>query len=228
MRSRAYIIGCHCVMTQERFRRIRDLFDVALTHAPNTRTAFLAQACGGDTELYEQVEKLLKAHQEGSGVIDVPEIARNMGVVPVRREGTQVGRYDILCELGHGGMGDVFLARRAGTDPSVRVAIKILRPDFAGSEVLHRFDQERRILGSLAHPNIARVLDSGATTDGLPFFVMEFVDGQRIDKYCDSLRLTISDRLSLFRQVCAAVQCAHAKGTATSNRAISLLPPADL
>src|SRR5205085_1922421 len=124
----------------------------------------------------------------------------------------RLGPYQVLREIGHGGMGIVFLAERADGHYRKQVAIKLVRADLATREILRRFRDERQIEASLDHPNIARVLDGGATEGGLPYLVMEYVDGIRIDNWCDSRRTSVRDRLKLFRQVCAAVQSAHESG----------------
>src|SRR5581483_8334418 len=118
-------------------------------------------------------------------------------------------RYRILSRLGSGGMGSVYLASRAADQFPKRVAIKLLKHGLATAEIVHRFRYESQILAALNHPNIARLLDGDTTEDGLPYFVMEYIEGQPIDAYCDSHRLTISERLRLFLTVCGAVHYAH-------------------
>jgi tetratricopeptide (TPR) repeat protein len=123
--------------------------------------------------------------------------------------GHRIGAYRLLRVLGSGGMGSVWLAERADQQFDQRVAIKLIRRGMDTDELLHRFRRERQLLAGLNHPNIARLLDGGATEDGRPFFVMEYVDGTPIDCWCDDHRLSIAQRLALFRRVCAAVQHAH-------------------
>ncbi|HEY6328950.1 MAG TPA: serine/threonine-protein kinase [Blastocatellia bacterium] len=197
-------------MTSNRFRQIRDIFETALDHSPDSRGAFLADACAGDESLRQEVEELLAAHAEANGALDIPAIARKMGVEPPQLEGSLIGPYEILRQLGRGGMGTVYLCRRTDGAPPKLVALKILRSDYASEDLLRRFEQERRILASLDHPNIARILDGGTTPDGLPFHVMEYVDGESIDRYCDRHQLDVEARLALFQQVCAAVAAAQA------------------
>lgn len=120
----------------------------------------------------------------------------------------RIGPYEILKELGAGGMGSVYLARRTG-DFELTAAIKVLQPGLDTSFFLERFSQERQILATLDHPNIARILDGGRTDDGRPYFVLEYIEGVPIDQYCEERKLTIADRLKIFRQVCAAVHYAH-------------------
>ena len=123
--------------------------------------------------------------------------------------GKQIGAYKIECELGRGGMGAVYLASRADEQFQKQVAIKLVKRGMDSDFVIRRFLGERQILAYLNHPNIARLLDGGATEDGLPYFVMEYIEGQPITHYCDLHRLTTVERLKLFQQVCSAVQYAH-------------------
>jgi serine/threonine protein kinase/tetratricopeptide (TPR) repeat protein len=129
--------------------------------------------------------------------------------MPTTPDGRRIGPYEVLRELGHGGMGTVYLAARADEHYRKRVAIKVVKADTDNEEVLRQFRRERQILASLEHPNIARLLDGGATEGGLPYFVMEYVPGQPIDEYCDRQSLAVADRLKLFLAVCSAVQHAH-------------------
>jgi eukaryotic-like serine/threonine-protein kinase len=127
---------------------------------------------------------------------------------PRRLEGRRLGNYEILREIGRGGMGTVYLARRSDGLFEQQVAIKVVTPESAGHEVIERFEQERAILASLQHPNIARLYDAGSTEEGWPYFVMEYVEGKPIDQWCDDRKLNISERIRLFRAVCDAVQFA--------------------
>src|SRR5687767_9684553 len=121
----------------------------------------------------------------------------------------RIGPYRILRELGHGGMGTVYLAARADEQFHKRVALKVIRSGADSAEVVRHFKRERQILASLDHPNIAHLLDGGTTDDGLPYFVMEYIQGQPVDRYCDNVRSTVAQRLQLFRHVCSAVHYAH-------------------
>ena len=120
----------------------------------------------------------------------------------------RIGAYRVLRELGHGGMGTVYLAARADDQYQKRVAVKVIR-GLDSAEVVRHFRRERQILAGLEHPNIARLFDGGTTDDGLPYFVMECVEGEPIDRFCDEHKLSIQERLRLFQGVCAAVQYAH-------------------
>jgi serine/threonine protein kinase len=192
-------------MQAERFRQIRNLFDAALERDQAARSAFLQEACHGDETLLMEVGKLLAAHGEPTAWIDEGVI----GAPLPRLEGRRIGAYEILRQLGEGGMGAVYLAARADGAFRKMVALKIVRPAAASEQVLQRFQREREILASLDHPNIARIVDGGMTDDSLPFLVMDYVDGEPIDAYCDNHRLDVAARLKLFRDVCAAVQYAH-------------------
>src|SRR5690606_10276198 len=125
--------------------------------------------------------------------------------------GSRVGAYRIVDRIGRGGMGVVYLAERDDPELPQRVALKLLRGGIGAGEAITRFLGERRILSRLDHPNITRLLDGGVTPDGAPFFAMEHVDGQPIDRYCDERRLTVRDRISLFLGVCDAMQYAHSR-----------------
>jgi hypothetical protein len=193
--------------TAENFRRVRNLFDAAAERPVHDRQAFLEDACEGDPDLQAEVQALLDAREHPQTWIDQPALGPSD-----RMEGRRVGPYEILREVASGGMGTVYLARRADGAFEKRVALKILRPETASPEVLRRFQQEREILAALDHPNIARILDGGRTDDGLPYLTMEFIDGEPIDRYCREHRLDVPSRLQLFRSVCAAVRYAHQHG----------------
>lgn len=199
-------------MTPERFRQVRNVFEAALEKPPQERDAFLANvaASTGDPSLLDDVARLLEAHQRRVTFLDGTMTATpDLRTDPARMEGRRLGAFEILREIGHGGMGTVYLARRADGLFSQQVAIKIVNPGIATKEFLDRFHQERAILAALEHPNIARLYDGGATEEGWPYFVMEYLDGKPIDVWCDERKLSISDRLRLFRDVCDAVHHAH-------------------
>ena len=129
---------------------------------------------------------------------------------PTSRAGRRVGVYQIIEEIGHGGMGEVYRAVRADGQYTKEVAVKLVRGGFDyGVSCLERFRNERQILASLDHPNIARLLDGGTTDDGVPYLVMELIEGMPIDQYCDRTTFPSRSGCKLFRQVCGAVQYAH-------------------
>lgn len=201
---------------KERYQQLKELFQLALERPANERSAFLDKACNGDASLQAELEELIAAHEQ-AGYLDAPASASNGSLTdhPVETmEGRRIGAYKILRELGHGGMGAVYLAVRDDDQFKKQVAIKLVRggqlQQMASNDlIVRRFRQERQILASLEHPNIARLLDGGATAEGHPYLVLEYVEGQSLDRYCDGQQLSLPERLRLFRTVCAAVHYAH-------------------
>lgn len=195
-------------MTPEAWQRIKAVVGDALEREPQDRDAFVAKACGDDIGLRREVESMLA---RPFGPLD--RCAERLSEARLgQREaiaGTRLGAYELLCEIGRGGMGAVYLGRRADEEFEQQVAIKILKRGTDTDEVLRRFRAERQILARLDHPNIARLFDGGTTDDGLPYFVMEYVDGQRITDYCRARQLSVRERIELFLKVCAAVHFAH-------------------
>jgi hypothetical protein len=189
--------------------RIEEIFAAAVELPVEARSAYLDQACAGDSAARARVEALLQAHDRAGHLLDRPAIP---APDPRGRPGTVIaGRYKLLEELGEGGMGTVWVAEQ--TEPVRRkVALKLIKPGMDSRQVLARFEQERQALALMDHPNIAKVLDGGLTEAGRPFFVMEYVKGVPITQYCDAARLSVPERLYLFVQVCQAVQHAHQKG----------------
>jgi serine/threonine protein kinase/tetratricopeptide (TPR) repeat protein len=200
-------------MNPEQWQRIKEVFFSALDRSPDSRAQYLSEACADDTSLLGQVEALIASHEETDSFIDGPmfqldgeQVARCETPMV---EGQGIGPYQIVREIGRGGMGTVYLAARADRTYQKEVAIKVVRRGLAADLMIRRFLDERQILASLDHPNIARLLDGGATEDGLPYFVMEYIEGVPIDEYCDGRHLPTIRRLELFRSVCAAVHDAH-------------------
>ena len=194
------------------------LFEAALGLLPNERNAFLERACAGDAELRREVQSLLEADVQAGKFMRVAAYegetpstgptwhADSNGELPA---GHCIGAYKLIREIAHGGMGTVYLALRADESYRKRVAIKLIRRGMDTDSILRRFKNERQILASLDHPNIAKLLDGGTTADGLPYFVMEYVEGEPLLEYCDSHRLSIQARLRLFGSICSAVHYAH-------------------
>ncbi len=180
---------------------------------PDERAAFLDQACGGNAELRRSVELLLRAHDKAGGFLaDSPG---PLGVTvdqPVPEgPGTVIGPYKLIEQIGEGGMGTVWMAQQ--TEPVKRlVAVKLIKAGMDSRQVIARFEAERQALALMDHPNVARVLDAGTTSAGRPYFVMDWVKGVPITRYCDEQHLTPRQRLELFLPVCQAVQHAHQKG----------------
>jgi tRNA A-37 threonylcarbamoyl transferase component Bud32 len=198
---------------QERWRRVRAIFDLAADEPPASWAAIVAREAAGDDALQGQVLQLLAASANDRVAIEGARF--DIDDSPARDEservGTSIANYRLIRLLGRGGMGDVYEAVRADGVFDQRVAIKCIRAPHAGRELAARFRRERQILAALEHRNIARLLDGGTTSDGEPFFVMEYVEGMPITAYCDEHHLTIDQRLLLFRQVFAAVGHAHGK-----------------
>lgn len=199
-------------------RQLQLLLEKALAFGPRDRVAFLRNACGEDSRLYDSVmERLLERAESlpfdsGAAALSGFDTAMAEGQLPVEppdRSGERVGSYRLLSRIGLGGMGEVYLAERDDATYRQRVAIKLVNEGLYGRLTYGRLRAERQILASLEHPNIARMFDGGTARDGTPYFVMEYVDGIPLDVYCDERRLDVSGRLRLFRSICAAVHCAH-------------------
>jgi non-specific serine/threonine protein kinase/serine/threonine-protein kinase len=200
-------------MKAERWRQIEDLLDAALECEPAERGALLDRACAGDPDLRREVESLLVHKTPSENFIEAPAFvfAADLlaGSAGKQLEDQQLGPYKILRELGRGGMGAVYLAERSDGEFQQKVALKLVRRGFPDPDLTRRFRRERQILASLNHPNIARLLDGGVSDDGEPFFVMEYVEGVRIDAYCDEHNLSTEEKLKLFLTVCQGVAYAH-------------------
>ncbi len=193
----------------EKWDRVKELFGLALERNPEERSSFLRQACAGDDSLRTEIESLLSSFDGADTFLeDCPTSELLSGQSPAMA-GKRIGAYRIIREIGQGGMAVVYLAERADDEYRKRVAIKMLKPGTKRDEILRRFRNERQALAALDHPSIVRLLDGGSTGEGLPYLIMEHVDGVRIDEYCDTHQLSITERLQLFRAVCLAVQYAH-------------------
>jgi eukaryotic-like serine/threonine-protein kinase len=201
------------IVTPERWKQVEAVFEQALELPAEARQDFFHKMCNGDEELRREVDSLLQAHARAGNFIDKrslffsgESLEENDAAVAA---GQLIGSYRIVREIGRGGMGAVYLAERADEQYEKRVAIKVIKRGMDTDSVLRHFRNERQILASFDHPNIARLFDGGTTEDGLPYFVMEYVEGVPIDKYCHAHRVSITERLKLFREVCAAVIYAH-------------------
>jgi serine/threonine protein kinase len=203
----------------ERWHEIKDKLDAVLKLAPEQRPAYLDQVSTADPELRRELESLIASHEQaGTDFLNVPppqaaaDPSAPNNLNPDHREpmiGRRLGTYEIVEQIGAGGMGEVYRAIRADDQYRKQVAIKLVRAGQNSDFVIRRFKNERQILASLDHPNIARLLDGGTTEEGVPYFVMELIEGQPITEYCDSRNLPIVERLKLFTSVCSAVQYAH-------------------
>ena len=194
----------------------QSLFRTALKLTdPAARAAFLERECRGDAALRRRIDVLLRAYAQVGNVLDgTAGSDRARGLLAgaaAELAGDRIGPYKLLEQIGEGGYGTVWMAEQ---DQPVRrrVALKIIKLGMDTKEVIGRFEQERQALALMEHPNIARVIDAGATPLGRPYFVMELVRGVKITTYCDEHHLPVTDRINLFIQVCHAVQHAHQKG----------------
>lgn len=176
----------------EQHRRLKDLVEAALEKPSDQRTTFLADECATDTDMLQEAEELLALYSDED---PTPEVEH-------------IGPYRVIKEIGVGGMGVVYLAEREG-DYHRKVAMKVIRRGMDTDFFLGRFFKEREILGALDHPGVVRIVDAGSTLDGRPYLVMDYVDGIRIDKYCEQNEISTADRLKIFIKVCSAVQHAH-------------------
>jgi eukaryotic-like serine/threonine-protein kinase len=199
------------------FERLEQIVHDALALSADQRDAFLDRACGDDIALRREVVSLLKHEATAEALFDDSAVDWTDALAnhdrshstPSDEIETQVGPYRLVEHIGAGGMGNVYKAVRDDDEFEQTVAVKRIRRGMDTEDVLQRFRRERQVLAGLVHPNIARLLDGGSTEDGRPYLVMEYVDGQRIDAYCDEHRLTIRQRIDLFCTVCQAVQFAH-------------------
>ncbi|MFN2501419.1 MAG: protein kinase [Pyrinomonadaceae bacterium] len=198
-------------MNAQQYKNVMAIVDSVIDAQPADRKMVLSDLCGGDTELRVEVELLLK-HNTGAGSFmeDSPQVGLD-GPPAGSIIGQTIGNYRVTEEIGRGGMGAVYLAERCDGAFDHQVAIKLIKRGMDSDALVRRFLNERRILATLEHPNIARLIDGGTTDDGLPYFIMEFVDGEPIDAYAGRHQLTIEDRLTLFAHVCDAVEYAHAR-----------------
>jgi len=206
-------------MTLERWQQVENVFQTALDLAPEERERYITNACADDEELKSQVASLLTQYEEAGDLLtqtlSVPgglhALAALLDDESDPMIGRRLGAYRIEREIGRGGMGAVYEAVRADNVFRRRVAIKLVKRGMDTDFILRRFRNERQILAALDHLNIARLLDGGATDEGLPYFVMEYIEGQPLYDYCDEQRLTVAERLRLFLSVCDAIRYAHHK-----------------
>jgi serine/threonine protein kinase/tetratricopeptide (TPR) repeat protein len=217
-------------MSPERWQEIEELFQAAVEMPPGQRDAFVSERSANDAELRSEVMKLLESDESAADFIEVPiwtdsrflntsakkELSNSIdqqfnGNDRDNFIGKQIGVYKLTREIGRGGMGAVYLAERADGEFQQRVAIKLIKRGMDSDFIVRRFKHERQILASFEHPFIARLLDGGTTQDGVPYFVMEFVEGETLYNYADGKRLNTIDRLKLFQKICSAIDYAHEK-----------------
>ena len=197
-------------MPDERAQRLAELVKSAIECGPERWDAFLEQECGSDPAMRAEIESLLKQQEHVTRFIETP--ALHLAAESLVRDGAFhagqiIGDYEILSLIGTGGMGEVYLAHDRHLHR--KAALKFVRRGMDSDDILRRFQHEERLLASLNHPNIAQLYGSGVTTDGIPFFAMEYVEGERLDQYCNERGLAMVERLNLFRKVCSAVTYAH-------------------
>jgi len=228
-------------MNKERDKLIKEIFADALEKSDAAeRAAYLAQACGNDVQLRQDVEALLQAHAKAGAFLEQPSLASAkppaqpgsggekpepakagtpngpggtviLSTPPTEKHGDRIGRYKLLQQIGEGGCGVVYMAEQEQPIRR-RVAFKVIKLGMDTKAVIARFEAERQALALMDHPNIAKVLDAGSTDTGRPYFVMELVRGIKITEYCDQNNLSTEQRLDLFVQICHAIQHAHQKG----------------
>ena len=199
-------------ITPERWQQVKHLLAEAMELDTARQRQFLDSACADDGDLRAEIDLLL-AHRVDTSSDLMEQCAADASLLRIdsdaSRTGNRIGPYRILREIGRGGMGAVYLAERVDEQYRQQVAIKLIKPGLGGEPIQRRFRNEMQILADLNHANIARLFDGGETPDGLPYLVMEYVEGSPINQYCDEKQLSIEQRLKIFCTVCAAVQYAH-------------------
>jgi serine/threonine-protein kinase len=199
-------------MNRDRWNQVKDLFQKVLEQDADAREEFIREITDGDATLRFELQSLLNSHEASDTFLSRPpgrEAAEILASDQHSLVGERLGPYRVIRRVGRGGTGAVYLAARDDDEFQRRVAIKVIRRGMATEDTLNRFRSERQILASIDHPNIARLLDGGSTDDGLPYFVMEYIEGEPLHTFCDSSRMGIEARIRLFRQICEAVRVAH-------------------
>jgi eukaryotic-like serine/threonine-protein kinase len=204
-------------VTPERWARVREIFDGALERPAQDRAAYLRVLCAGDDEMRRDVESLLASHDSSVDFLETPAVNLPQALASTGANGEdseypagyRLGPSQFERRIGRSGMGSVWLATRFDPEFNRKVAIKMVKRGMDSQEILRRFRMERQLLANLDHPNIALLIDGGSTPEGLPYLVMEYVEGTPVDRYCEDRKLSITDRLKLFRAVCSALQYAH-------------------
>ena len=198
-------------MPPDRAQRVAEIVEAALEAETKDCGTFVAAACGDDPALRAEVESLLGFRNNAVDFIEQPAVQANADFfaddVGELKAGERIGNYEVLSLVAEGGMGEVYLAQDISLGR--KVALKLVKRGFAAANFIRQFRQEERILAGLTHPNIARLYGASVTESGLPFFVMEYVEGERLDEYCDLRHLSLAGRLQLFRKICFAVTYAH-------------------
>jgi serine/threonine protein kinase/tetratricopeptide (TPR) repeat protein len=202
-------------MTPQEWLRVKALLQEALAQPAGARAAFLETACAGDAELLDEVEDLLRFEEENQAGISLPVTkwhdAMPESETPAEADPERAGPYRIVRRLGEGGMGVVYLAERDDGEYRQQVAVKVMKPGADTAGFARRFRRDRQVLAELQHPNIARLIDSGTASNGQLYYVMEYVDGLSVTTYARDHKLTVRQRLQIFRHICSAVTHAHRK-----------------
>ncbi len=204
--------------SSSRKQRVAEIVEAAVERPLAERAGFLDEACAGDVDLRREVQSLLAFQNDATDFIEKPayEIAgaKRSDFQGELKSGDQIDDYKIISQIGEGGMGEVYLAEDLKLGR--KIAIKLLKLGLGTANIVRRFRQEERILAGLLHPNIAQLYGGGVATNGLPYFVMEYVDGPRLDDYCRERfrdsgagHLSILEQLGSFRKICSAVAYAH-------------------
>ncbi|HLM01243.1 MAG TPA: serine/threonine-protein kinase, partial [Pyrinomonadaceae bacterium] len=200
------------------WNKIVEIFEAALDVPASERSAFIEKACAADENVRREVEEMLAADGKASAFFESPPASpRTLLLHNVSRDepesdsivGDTIGAYRIRREIGRGGMGTVYLAERADGDFAQKAAVKLIKRGMDSELVVRRFRHERQILARLGHPFIARLFDGGTSRAGMPYFVMEYVEGEELLDYCERKNLSLNERLEIFRKICAAVSYAH-------------------
>lgn len=209
-------------MNKEQWKRISQIFDIALTLPEEHRTTYIRELCMDDRELQEEIQQLLESLDESEGFIEehlqknevlIDKFATHLSTVTQKADsnltGSTIGNWKLTEVLGHGGMGSVYKAKRIDSDIHQTAALKIMHQNLKTPANVGRFRLEQQILANLNHPNIASLIEGGITEAGLPWMVMEYIEGEPLLDYCDNRRLSINQRLNLFNTICNAVEYAH-------------------
>lgn len=191
--------------------RVREILFQVLELSPANRQLALDEIYREDPAIRPEVESYIKAYDDAPSLLEKAALRQSIfdEKTEILAPATLIGVYRIVHEIGHGGMGTVYLAERADGQFDKKVALKLIRPGQVGREIFQRFLKERQTLARLNHPNIAQLLDGGITGQGLPYYVMQYIEGQPLDTYCDRQRLDTNERLLLLQKICGAVQYLH-------------------
>ncbi|MFW6157600.1 MAG: protein kinase domain-containing protein, partial [Balneolaceae bacterium] len=205
-------------LTREEWEQVEQIVDEAMTLDHDRRNRYVRQQCAGDKQLYSRVTEMLESIELSEGFLEnssdykkplLESFLDQAGQTQSSLVGQELGSYKIVELIGHGGMGSVYLAERSDDTFDQKVALKVIRRGMDTPSIVGRFKREQQILARLTHPNIAHLYNGGITPEGLPYLIMEYVDGCPIDEYCDRKKLSLVDRLNLFQTVLKAVQHAH-------------------